>query len=182
MDKIKIFVDVDNTINDFSLHFEQQAQKAGFALDIAGRTVFNLKSYFSNKSSKEKTRMIDKILSEDLFWQTIPIKPGAAEILKNLYTNPKYDIWVATALWAGNPNNKENKYKWIARYLSFFDKQKILFESEKWKLDGDIMIDDKPTTLEKWNGVAIAFDYPYNHNVTVDYRVTSWKEIAEILD
>jgi 5'(3')-deoxyribonucleotidase len=59
----------------------------------------------------------------------------------------------------------ESKYRFLTRYFKYED---IVLCKDKWLIGGDILVDDKPSNIEKFRTVgkhAIVFDQPWNKEV-----------------
>lgn len=177
---MKILVDMDNTLNDWSSHFLAYTKMYNWEID---EEKFNNEwaswDSFLNVSNVEAEKRWNKILCDFQFWRSIPIKPYASFIVRDLVN--AHDVWIVTALYDKYSACAFDKIVWVSENLSFFDLDKILFEKDKWTIEGDAIIEDKPETLEKYPGVTICFDYPYNRNIETSYRIKSWKEVGDIL-
>jgi 5'(3')-deoxyribonucleotidase len=184
--KLKIYIDLDNTVNDLTKHwisFLDGVDLEPSQIDIErGMENYDFKKYFTDdvKNSK-KDKVISSILSKDYFWKTLPVKPHAIRVIERMYNDPRFDLYIATALWTSNENNQRNKEQWIKHNLPFFDLKKVYYTAEKHKLDGNVMIDDKPENIELWPGeFTIMFSYPYNKGVEADVVVKSWTQVESI--
>ena len=71
------------------------------------------------------------------------------------------------------------KLKRFKELFPFIEDRQIITCHDKWVLDGDIWIDDKPETLIKCSekGKVIKINKPYNQNVFCDLSVNDFSEL-----
>ena len=89
-----------------------------------------------------------------------------------------FDIYIASA---AHPQACWYKYDWIKQYIPFMKKDKLIFISHKYLLNGDLLFDDAPHNLFKFKGNVVCFDKKYNRNLTQLDRVKDWNEFSEYL-
>ena len=121
------------------------------------------------------------IFNNPQFWIDAPMIENSYEGL--YYLNSTYDTWIATSPW--NEENKKTKIEWVKKCYPFFDTSKILFSHHKWLLDGDVIIEDKPDTIEKCNDIGmmtICKSQPYNLDTTPTAFLYSWKDIYDVME
>lgn len=186
MKDIKILIDMDNTINDFTSQFNEYLKKYySTELDYS---VFE-KTYHIEKAIKldilnnKKQEILEEIFAMDDFWLTIPLIDNYVyKVVKEIYE--RYDTYIATSPWRYTKKYKLSKIEWIKGNMPFIDTSKIIFSSDKWKLHGDIIIDDKSEVIEncKKNGfITIMSIHTYNKNTKADYSFKKWNEVLTIL-
>jgi len=83
------------------------------------------------------------------------------------------------------------KYKWIRKYLPFFNIRNLILVGNKGdllsRIDGvnSVLLDDCPEYIRKFNGVSVVMDRAYNKELIVgvdcDYRVSEWDEFYGIV-
>jgi len=72
------------------------------------------------------------------------------------------------------------KYEKLLR-LGFLDRQEDYIEAkDKSLIRADYLIDDKPTNVENFKGVGIAFSQPWNKNLNFKVRVDNWENIIAL--
>lgn len=178
-----IFVDQDNTLNDFIQPVVEHVQswwgKKDFSLTREECTTYHLLEYAFEPDKVEAAT--HEMFSLKGFWETMPIQPFARDVMYEL--NQNHDLYIVTCPWHTSDNCIPEKIKWIEKHLPFFDRRKIIFACDKKHLSGNIIIDDSPKYLNDNNcDITIAFDYPYNRNANADYRAKDWQEILEIIE
>lgn len=177
-----IFVDQDNTLNDFIKpvvkHVQSWWGKKDFNLTRDECTTYHLLEYaFAPDEVEAATH---EMFSLQGFWETMPIQPHAQEVLRELYE--KHDVYIVTCPWPTSENCIPEKIRWIENHLPFFDRRRIVFACEKKLLTGDVIIDDSPRYLNDNNcKKSIAFDYPYNRDSNADYHAKDWLDIQKII-
>lgn len=178
-----IFIDQDNTLNDFIWpvvsHARSHFGKKSFSLSRDQCNGYHLLDYAFSKD--EVAAATDEMFSIHGFWEGMPIQPHAAEVVEELYA--KHDVYIVTCPWPAAENCIPEKIKWIEKHLPFFDRRKIVFACEKKLLVGDIIIDDSPKYLDDHSCKhALAFDYPYNRNSKACLRARDWLDIRRIIE
>lgn len=177
MNKKKILVDIDGTLNDFQNHFLDFLENAGYKYDYS-----KCDSYHMEKGivAKNKKKILNSIFSLEYFWQSLPTLDHAFQGLQ--YLNVCYDVYIATTPW--NEENKKVKIAWVKKNFPFIEERQIIFSNSKWKLGGDIIIEDKPDTIEKCNKagfITVTKFQPYNMKVKTDAFLYSWRDIDTIM-
>jgi 5'(3')-deoxyribonucleotidase len=182
MKKLKIGIDMDGVITDFTLQFIRYAVKKGYKINPT--TIYddyNIERSILYKDEAEQKKIIDNFMMDDNFWLTMSPIHEAIDGVRNL--NYRFDVRIITAPFKGYEEDcKEDKLLWLEKHLP--EIKKISFNPEKWKEKIDVIIDDKPSTLErcKENGIiTIAMDYKYNRKTNSDYRLLSWGGISGIM-
>ena len=80
------------------------------------------------------------------------------------------------------PKSYEDKLKWLETYLPNFDKSHFIPCSNKYIIQGDILIDDNLDNLEKWSlanpyGMDLLMTAQHNKGIQDERRVNSFKEV-----
>jgi len=177
---MRIYIDVDDCINNMKEYFIRKAILFGYIPNYREITHWDLKKFFYDVDEKTAIQYIDNIFLSRDFWKTIPLKDGVIDIIREL--NHQHTIYFATAPWWNDVKCMEEKVKYIKINFPFIDPHQIIFISKKWLLKGDLIIDDKPETIEKFDGMTIIMNQPYNQTVYADYRVEDWNEILFIIN
>lgn len=123
-------------------------------------------------------------LGDMLFWSTVKPKKDAEKYLK-MTIKQGFHCYLCSAT---HYETIEPKYKLVInKYFPFISWDDIIITSHKEMVNGDILIDDGLHNLINFEGVQVIFDAPHNqidyksqHYDT--YRVSSWKEIYELLN
>src|SRR5271157_3311804 len=114
---MKIGIDMDNTITDFTLQFINYALKDGYEID--SRLIdkyYDIETCIIKGTPQEKKQVLDSFMIQDDYWLTMVPIVHSIEIIKKL--SKKHEIQIVTAPSKNNKENcKKNKAIWIAKYL-----------------------------------------------------------------
>jgi 5'(3')-deoxyribonucleotidase len=181
---LTIGIDMDNTITDFNKQFIKYVKALGYELDK--EKMFNtwyLEDAILGLSQEQKVALVDEILFIDEFWLTMEPMTYAVEFIQ--WLNNKYDVRIVTTPWRFNDKFYNTKLEWIQENMPYLNIHQVQFCKEKWKCNIDVIIDDKPDTLEKCMKSSIftvAYDHPYNRDTKVDLRIECWKNLPVYVD
>ena len=128
------------------------------------------------------------------FFRGLKPIPGAIPVLKKYY-DIGHDIFIASsATLTGAP---AEKFEWLAEHMPWLSRDRVSFLKEKWRLRGDILIDDHHENVRKFKlhnprGRTVGIIYPYNvnhYNGCFDFLAdgyldfeSAWMEIDSVLD
>jgi len=174
-----IIVDMDSTLNLFTIHLANWILARGYRLTDLVEKTWDLHLWIDGIEKKEADEVIKSICLTPGFWFQIPVMRNAPRILERI--NKKYKTIIATVPWRGADNCESEKILWMEEHCPFIRRDQITFREDKWNIPADIIIDDKPETIEQFSGITIMMDYGYNKHVRPDYCVNNWLEIANIL-
>jgi 5'(3')-deoxyribonucleotidase len=178
-----LFVDMDNTLNNFWEPFVEIAkEKYPDAKPFLKRT--DLHHYSVAKcmglSKEDDDEISHRIMTTPSFWRGMPLlEKSIPKILEELYE--EYDLYIATTPYVGFPDCCRLKTEWLEKYFPFIDPMRMIFTWHKELLKGDFIIEDNPKVPSFFEGTTILLDYPYNKDCTPDFRVPSWDTIRKIL-
>jgi 5'(3')-deoxyribonucleotidase len=177
MSKKILWLDMDQVICDFlgklCLEYNYLYNKNLKPLDIE---TWDLTSYIG----KENKTIFQQ---PGFFYSLKPIKDAIKTI--KLLKEDGNKIFIIS-----NPPNEYavyDKYRWVKEYLPFFDIKNLILIGNKedllTKINGneDILLDDCPEYLHKFNGISVAVNMPYNQNVNCDFRIYSWEEFYRLV-
>lgn len=75
----------------------------------------------------------------------------------------------------------KEKVDFVQKHLPFIGINNLSLTWDKPLFKGDMLIDDSPKFLTDFDGVRVCYDQPYNQGTECDHRVTSWKEISNLI-
>lgn len=186
MTKPIILVDLDDTVNDFSNTF-WSVYNEQFKENLDSSTVneWNLQKFVRPGVDAYE------LLKHPGLFRKLPLKEYAYDFMKHI--NDKYNVYIVTDSPSGTSdceikdgqfsNPADDKRRWVAEYLPFFPQDRIIMCSHKWMIEGDILVDDKPATFEKFTELGkhcILMDMPYNRHIDTPYRAKNLRE-AEVM-
>ncbi len=124
--------------------------------------------------------LLHRLLELPRFFRTLPVMAHAQEVVKDL--NDRYEVFVVSAAME-YPLALNEKLDWLSEHFPFIKNRQIAFTGSKKFVCGDIMIDDKVSNLDHFNGRKILFSHPNNlrYNDLKYIRANNWKDVAKIL-
>lgn len=166
-----ILVDVDNTVNQLTETFISflKARKVQYTEPVLD---YDLRSIIQDKN---KNKIFREIMTDNKFWESIPLLPYAQEAIESL--NTLCYVYIVTVPF--NKETAQTKFNTILSYFPFLQYRQILFYEQKWKLKGDVIIEDKPPTLEKCaqeDFITVKKVQSYNASVPAHFDISDWKE------
>lgn len=188
MEKIKIMVDLDETIVSGG-YIESLNEYLGTNYQAS-----DFKDYYISNilPPEENSKYLDYFYKNvNVYDKSHPI-PNAIEVLKEL--NEIYDIYICTAFLDPRKPREcavmtKHKYTWILDNLPFISPKKILLTSAKELIMCDVKIDDKVSNLKRGYGkIKLLLTQKHNEKYTKEelaslgiLRVNNWLEIRNIL-
>ena len=193
--KIRIFCDIDDTLWDLLPHwiehnnilydaqstfvpltsnpkikYRTPVQKLSTDLNIYDD--WNLRKYFLKE---EYADTFFSLLTDDELWSTLRAPTSRIDTLKKINEHKNIELYVVTSMKV----NHSAKLKRFKELFPFIEDRQIITCHDKWVLDGDIWIDDKPETLQKCSkkGKVIKINKPYNQNVFCDLAINDFSEL-----
>lgn len=168
---MRIAVDMDEVLADtFAVQLDWLNREYGhrLTLDAAmGRDLLEL-------ISPEQASHLQETLRQGDFFADLPVMADSQEILRGLAAN--HEVFIATAAMEF-PGSFGPKFRWLARHFPFIDPSHIVFCGDKSILAADVLIDDMPRNLARFQGRGVLFTAPHNVNVTKYTRASHWREI-----
>lgn len=110
------------------------------------------------------------ILDTKEFWNTITTSADTIYALKAINDNPNIDLIICTDAYYKSATAKLTRF---FELFPFIEQRQVICMKEKWRLNVDIVIDDKPETLEKFMlkqnpPVTIKIKQPWNVTTICD--------------
>jgi len=181
-----ILIDIDDTIADFGK----------FYWELHNRVFKDTVDYFKvNKWDLDKfsKRGLDayKLFKYPGLFRNLPPKPYAKEFMEEM--QKVGDVLIVSDAPSGtsygetvdldcvvpehrveisHSNPADDKRMWLKEHFNI-DKKNVIFCSNKEYILGDILIDDKPSTFEKFSSLGrniILIDAPYNRHIQTEWR------------
>lgn len=138
-----------------------------------------------NLIDQDECVRVMKLFDDPEFWRHLPPVPGAIEGVEGL-RRQGYKIHWLTSPWYTCENWEGVRRAWLKDNFGSGPLD-ITFTSEKFRVDGDILIDDRPKHVKMWQAkhpdkVSWAFDTAYNRFFSWPKRCTWCPEgIKEVL-
>lgn len=140
------------------------------------------------------TKIYELLKTPGLFRYLKP-KPHSQEVIQRLIDNGFEIVIVSDSPMGhshsefsveqfkfGNPT--DDKRAWLQENFPMIPSKNVVFTSQKWRVYGDILIDDKPETyeiFEQLNRKVILIDQPYNKYINSNFRTKNLLEAEKII-
>lgn len=191
MKKLDILVDLDGVAADLLpllLRRYNEAHWTQFSVD-------HITDWDLTKALPNGHHVFD-YMTEPGFFRTLEPIPGAVEVLKRL-SSQGHKIHVLSTPFVSlyrparnglhiNSTCAEDKLEWVQEHLPFIGAKNTMLVRHKEMVKGDVLIDDKPSTLIKyrqaWSDSFLAsIEYPYNGTAkaVVDVMAPSHKTFRD---
>ena len=149
--KLRIGIDVDNVIADFSELFISEFNRlTNKNLSRKDLKIWNFKDAINNIYKGEiNGEIANEILKDKSFFENLPLKEGALEGLRKLSENQDIDIVIVTAL---SKDMIPIRDLWIKNHLNEF-KLEVKYETKKDNVKMNYLIDDGVHNLDMLNPI-----------------------------
>lgn len=185
MVKRKVALDLDNTLNDFTSYFFTYVFNR-FGIDsivpLEEIDDYDVKK-FLNVPTENAEYMLEEALADVNFWEKIPVRHHAKELVSYLFNSDYYEPIIVTHPWNFQYSSILGKLNWIRFNFKEYEDIQIHFRNDKWNGNYDIVLDDDPKYLSKFREIRVAtvkMLHKYNRDVLSDYIVKDCKEALEI--
>lgn len=143
-------------------------------LDKSMVTSWNIEECL-NPTDKE---LFWRVLDESIFWNCITVSEATKNRLKTLNDHKNIDLIICTDTHYKSATAKLTHF---FELFPFIKPSQVICMKEKWRLNPDIVIDDKPETLEKFMlkddyqrpAAVIKINQPWNTTTICDYTFDS---------
>lgn len=137
------------------------------------------------------TKIFDYFKAPGIYRHLEP-KPGSQAVMQELVdlgaeilivTDSPMGCTFGGDEWQGS-NPTDDKRAWLMEHFPMLSTENVIVARKKWYVQGDILIDDKPATIEKFqelNRKIIAMEMPYNRKTPAQLRAKTWDEVRDIL-
>jgi 5'(3')-deoxyribonucleotidase len=157
---------------------------------LTGDMVFpaDIKSY-SFESYVHYPKVLLSALSHEVFVNALPERCAIGGVERLLAAG--HEVRIVTYVLGETRNGYEQKLRWLANWMPQIKPEWVIFcaSREKQFVSGDILIEDRPQTIEEWcakdiDRRAFLIDQSYNKDFTHTHceRVSSVARVADILE
>jgi len=153
---MRIFIDMDETTVDlFSDWLSLYNHDYNDTLTIEGVTTWDVAKFAKPECG---VKIYEYLYQKGLF-KNLKALPGATGFVRKLHEDG-HEVHLVTA--SPGPVAAKEKLEWVADNFPFLPDRRVMTVYDKWLLDGDIIIDDKPLTLEKFKGHSLSLMRPWS--------------------
>lgn len=181
-----ILVDCDGVLCDFVSGFLEELNKMGHQFTPDDIDCWDIPSALNIDR-----RLFYDIAEKEGFCEGLKPYPGAEEEIVSLRNFGK--VIVATApIWSSRTWSYERAL-WLQRHFGF-KTDEIIYASEKRRIQGDILIEDKETALLRWLNADVSrqgflWARPWNEEFYINLRsipvnmkvINSWAQVTKWL-
>jgi 5'-nucleotidase len=174
--KLRILVDMDNTILDLTGRVEQLWRQKYIEEPPEKITQWRFDEDYEALYPGAGSKVRDIYQGEGCIEGAKPIE-GAIEALKKM-VDEGHDVFICTAPFGVYTYCVHEKYKWLEKNLGKDWTKRIILTPDKTFVAADVIIDDKPEITgcqspPMWKHILFTRSY----NVTIDKpRITNWKD------
>lgn len=178
---MRILVDMDGVIADLEksiLDIYRSLHPDKFFIPLDERNSFYVKKQYPD----ELKPLIDEIRFSKGFYLNIKPVEGSLEALSEM-SSRGYKVYICTSPSLSNPSCIQEKYGWVSNHLGKYWTEKMILSRDKTIIQGDLLIDDKPsvTGAQEPTWEHILYSQPYNAHVNSKKRIT-WKNWESVIN
>ncbi|WP_190279474.1 5' nucleotidase, NT5C type [Ornithinibacillus gellani] len=183
-----IMVDMDDTLNDFAkTYWKNYNEMYGEQVDFQTVNNWNLQQFVRPDVDAYG------LLRHPGLFRHLPLRDYAVEFMQHMYD--RYEVYIVTdsppgtshcdAAGAAYSNPADDKRKWLAEHFPFLPQDRVIICAHKWMIAGDVLVDDKPATFEKFTELGkkcILMDMPYNQHIDTKWRAHNLREAEQMVE
>jgi 5'(3')-deoxyribonucleotidase len=170
-----VLLDVDGVLADFEQQLcNRLRSELGWATaksiinKIQQRTSWDFKDILTSAENK----IVWALLAEP-FAGDMPLIEGAKNLVSAL-TAYGHEILCVSSPWISNPTWEHDRRYWLKKHFGIGHRQ-FISTSVKHHVDGDVLIDDKPSHVETWTATrgkqGLLFGQPYSRTIATTVPV-----------
>lgn len=119
---------------------------------------------------------LDRHIEDTYYCATMPVLPGAVEFVNRLY-QLNHEVVIVTSQHMGVPLWCSQRMAWLWKHFGIHADD-VIFARRKHRIEGDVLVDDKPENLVSFGANAILFDQPWNQDAEGVYRAKSYQDVV----
>jgi len=172
---MRILVDMDGVLADWSAGMERQLGSPGF-LDWSTWEGIRADATLEHRDA------FAAAMAARFFYRDLDPIPWAVDALREIVA-AGHEVFICSTPDSTNQHCASDKIAWIRQHLGDDWVKRIILTHDKTLVHGDILIDDKPNVTgahtPSWEHVLFAA--PYNTHITDRRRITDWLSWQEAL-
>lgn len=176
--KPELLLDCDGLLSDFLGSTLTHLEAAGMPLTEPVLD-WEVRKYLS----KEQLAFVYNLWKSKGFAAQLPVYPGAQAAVKEL--RKIATVSFCTSHWEDSDTWVAERTKWLAQNFGSGD---IYYNHKKWRVWGDIFVDDHVKNLkpwgEKWGAAALPILWSQPYNTTMEWdgrRIGDWGQLIEVV-
>jgi 5'-nucleotidase len=143
-------------------------------LKIEQITAWDIHNFVKEECGKK----VYDLLATPEFFRHLPIFPDCARVVQKLH-DAGNRVMIATSVPHNSPTAFYDKVNWVREHFPFLNKNDFFGAHEKYKIKGDLLIDDGAHNISAFPKYTCIFDKFHNQGTGATWRVSSWKEFEE---
>ncbi len=181
MKKLELIIDMDQILaNLHGKWLPVLNAEFGYSMTVADLSNYNIRQCVPCGEEA------DKIIGRPNFYLDLEPLPGALDALMEFH-EAGHDILIATSP-GRHLSCVPDKGVWLAKHAPFLNRRNWMFGSPKFRLTGDLFIDDGPDNITKYrarpqnaNAKIATIAHPYNAEIEplVDLYAHGWEDTAK---
>ncbi len=176
--KLRILIDMDNVVAGL-LEKWLFVYNSKYADNLTAADISTWQ--IDNHTTKCSIKQFYELIEPNGFFAELDVLPDAIEVTKRLQ-DKGHELYFVTATPHNAPTAGYDKYLWCNTYFPHIGMSNVIMSHKKDMIKGDLLLDDGPINLNEFSGIKVAYNYPYNHHVIVDYRVNNWIEFEILIN
>ena len=174
---MRILIDSDGVIVDFvSAHLKTYEKHGGIIPKNLDMT-----EYYFTRDLPSRGAIRATWGDHGLFKIALPY-PGAIDKLRQLHN--RHEVYIVTDPGSRPQIHVPAKFAWYQKHAPFIGPDQFIFTRHKHMITGDVLIEDKLTTVYKWamtyrDSRVIMIEHPWNYGPDLP-NVTTANSLAEV--
>src|SRR5271157_3943909 len=182
MDDVVLLLDVDGPLGDFHSEARDVANKLfKLNLTIDDFATWDVTGILPTQEMKDK---MNAAIAEPGFASRILPTPESIEAVREL--KKICEVVFVTSPHPHSPTWMRERQDWLRKHYNV-NHDEIVHAFKKHHVIGDILVDDRPKTIAKWEtkhsqAHALLWDMPYNRADLGFRRIRSWREVIWLVE
>lgn len=171
-EKLDVYVDCDDVLADL-FHPMLSVLNKAFGKNILPEEINTWDRLSEIFSLSAVTKAFELLVPE------LKEKDDAFMALNNLYSKSYLNVNILTALTG---EKQMARIQWVKDNLPWFPVENLIFDRDKSKYSGGLIIDDAVHNIDSYDGLRILITMPHNQAYTVsDARIKRLQSLADVL-
>ena len=172
MNKI-IALDCDGVLSDFVAGVLKWSKSIGLTNTREQITDFNI---FKAWNRPDLWPAFSAEVAKKHWVSTLPVIDGAVSMVDDL--RRLGEVVIVTSPYKGAPYWMQERNDWLEKHFGFMQKD-IIHATHKHLIRADFLIDDAAHNIEKFPGIGLLVDQPWNRECTSGIMCKSYEEVLD---
>lgn len=188
---LTILLDVDDVTAQFRKRFFEIAnEEMGTNYTIDDLSMDWDCDHLLFTSEESRSRVWNVVFSRG-FAETLELTPGVGDVIESLAS--RHEVVFLTHQCEKSETWVVDRTRWIEKHFGVVLASRTVFTSQKYLVDGDIFVDDRPHHLTSWQErrllrnksgliLPITYAWPYNVLSPTAIRTNDWEDIRKVIE